>query len=131
MNKLTHQNLCDSYLRNCAVLPAVAWNHGKRYRVQGRRLSSKSRNVRREGGNLSAQTANSFPYLHRFYQYARHHSLHNRELHQHRRYNNRHYGGQCHEIFNTGPDDALSVGSAPEFRVLVVMILNISVIRPV
>jgi hypothetical protein len=38
----------------------------------------------REGGNLSAQTANSLPYLHRLYQFPWHHSLRNRKLHQHR-----------------------------------------------
>jgi hypothetical protein len=38
----------------------------------------------REGGNLSAQTDNSLPYLHRLHQFPWHHSLHNRKLHQHR-----------------------------------------------
>lgn len=42
-----------------------------------------------------------------------------------------HHSGHCHEIFNNGPDDVPGVGSAPEFRVLAVMILNISVISPV
>jgi len=35
-----------------------------------------------------------------------------------------HYSGHCHEIFSNGPHDVSGVDSAPEFRVLVVMILE-------